>query len=247
LRASLLPILIFAPESSYLGSARMEKEQEIRRALGPLAQLAERVDVSFLLVMHNNKRGDVSALHRVMGAVAMSGVARAVWLCVQDQDDEENYLFLCAKLNIGRVLKGLQYGIGVKQLPNIGDTAFIVWKGATDVSAEQALSLKGGESGKLTAAKQWLSKYLDTDKPATEIYKAAEKEGISEKTLKRAKKSLGIESDRTIDGWIWLAPVALSVPELAPLPAVGPEAVVAGVVHDVIQGASTERWPPWPP
>jgi putative DNA primase/helicase len=206
-----IKLVVVDPASSYLGDARMEKEQEVRRALGPLAQLAEKMDVTFLLVMHNNKRGDVSALHRVMGAVAMSGVARAVWLCVQDQDDEENYFFLCPKMNIGPPPKGLQYGIRGKELPNIGSIGIIVWNGTTDISADQALNMKS-ESGKLKEAKVWLSTYLVSDTPAAEVLSAAEKAGISEKTLKRAKKSLGIESDKTLDGWLWIASVPPSVP-----------------------------------
>jgi putative DNA primase/helicase len=200
-----IKLVVIDPVSSYLGKARMEKEQEIRCALGPLAQLAERVDVTFLLVMHNNKRGDVSALHRVMGAVAMSGVARIVWLCARSSDEESNF-FVCAKSNVGRVPKGLQYVIIEKELPGIGSVGHVAWMGSTEVSADQALSAKGGESGKLKEAKQWLCKYLDTDKPATEVCSAAEREGISERTLKRAKRDLGIESDKAPDGWVWLAP-----------------------------------------
>jgi AAA domain len=202
-----IKLVVIDPASSYLGNARMEKEQEIRRALGPLAQLAERTGVTFLLVMHNNKRADVSALHRIMGAVAISGVARIVWLCAQDPEDEDNYLFLCSKANIGRMPKGLQYGIEGKELPGVGNIGTIVWKGTTDVTADQALILKSGaESGKLTAAKQWLTTYLDTHKPYNEVIEAAKQEGISEKTLRRAKKELKIISDQTSDGWFWLAP-----------------------------------------
>jgi putative DNA primase/helicase len=42
-----IKLVTIDPASGYLGNARMEKEQEIRRALGPLAQLAERVDNVF--------------------------------------------------------------------------------------------------------------------------------------------------------------------------------------------------------
>jgi putative DNA primase/helicase len=202
-----IKLVVIDPVSSYLGQARMEKEQEIRRVLGPLAQLAEKVNVTFLLVMHNNKRGDVSALHRIMGAVAMSGVARAGWLCVQDREDNESFFFLCAKMNVGKMPKGLEYTIAEKDLPGVGNVGHVVWKGTTDISADQALSLKGGESGRLSEAKEWLSKFLDCDKPATEVFAAAEEAGISEKTLKREKKSLGIESEKTPDGWVWIAPV----------------------------------------
>jgi putative DNA primase/helicase len=232
-----IKLVVIDPASSYLGDARMEKEQEVRAALGPLAQLAERMDVTFLLVMHNNKRGDVSALHRVMGAVAMSGVARAVWLCAQDQEDNENYFFLCAKMNIGPTPKGLQYGIKGKALPNIGDIGIIVWNGTTDISADQALSMKG-ESGKLKEAKVWLSSYLVRDTAAAEVFSAAGKAGISEKTLKRAKKSLGIESDKTLDGWLWIALAQPSVPSTGDgqIDSTGP-AVKS-------RGTNSAAWPP---
>jgi hypothetical protein len=232
-----IKLVVIDPASSYLGDVRMEKEQEVRRALGPLAQLAERMGVTFLLVMHNNKRGDVTALHRVMGAVAMSGVARAVWLCVQDQDDGENYFFLCPKMNIGPTPKGLQYGIRGKELAGVGSVGIIVWNGTTEVSADQALSLKGSESGKLKEAKGWLSTYLVCDTPAAEVLSAAAKAGISEKTLKRAKKSLGIESDKTLDGWVWIAPAVPSVPSTG-----DGETDPSGPAVDS-RGPNSEAWP----
>jgi len=209
-----IKLVVIDPASSYLGNARMEKEQEIRRTLGPLAKLAERMDVSFLLVMHNNKRGDVNALHRVMGAVAMSGVARIVWLCCQDREDADNYFFLCAKTNIGRVPQGLQYGIEGKELPGIGSVGVIVWRQQTNITADQALDRKGSDGGKLTAAKAWLSTFLDEDKAAKDVYGAAKEQGISEKTLRRAKRDLGIESEKTADGWVWLAPIEQSLPDI---------------------------------
>jgi hypothetical protein len=143
-----------------------------------------------------------------MGAVANSGVARAVWTCVQDKNDEENHLFLCTKLNIGKKPKGLQYGIVGKVLPGVGEIGCIVWKGFTDVSAEQALSLKGGESGKLTEAKEWLLEFLDSDKRANDVIQAALEEGIAKKTLNRAKNELDIRSEKGSDTlWYWICPV----------------------------------------
>lgn len=205
-----IKLVVIDPASSYLGGAKMEKEQEIRRVFAPLAELAETTDVAFLLVMHNNKRSDVRALHRVMGAVAMSGVARAVWMCAQDQDNPEEYLFLCSKMNIARMPKGLRYGIEGKNHPIAGEIGCVSWKGEVDISANQALGIKSAEDGKLLEAKEWLSSYLDSDKSAKSVFEAAEQEGISEKTLKRAKKTLGIESEKTVEGWIWMAKGAKS-------------------------------------
>ena len=198
-------LIVIDPVPSYMGNARMDKEQEVRQVLGPLAQLADATGVAVLLVMHFNKRADVTALHRVMGAVGMTGVARAVFLFAQDAEEENNFLFLSAKMNIARPPKGLQYTIREKQL-SVGDIPFVEWRGTTEVSAEQALAVRGDESGKLTEAKKWLQNFLKRDTLAPEVLLAAEKDEISEKTLRRAKNKLHIESEKTPDGWVWLAP-----------------------------------------
>jgi putative DNA primase/helicase len=198
-------LIVIDPVTSYLGDASMNKEQEVRRVLGPLAQLAEETGVAVILVMHFNKRNDVSALHRVMGAVANTGVGRATFLFAEDKDNKKSFLFVCAKFNIGPLPDALRYGITTKRL-SVGDIPRIEWRGTIEISADQALS-PTGDSGKLMEATTWLSGFLTEDKPAAEIYTAAKEVGISERTLKRAKKKLNIESEQTTDEWLWLAPI----------------------------------------
>lgn len=197
-------LVIVDPVSSYIGEASMDREQEVRRVLGPLARLAEELNIAVILVMHFNKRGDVSALHRVMGAVGMTGVARAVFLFAEDKDESGSFFFLCEKMNISKKPQGLKYRIEEKSL-SVGPYPLIAWNGTTDISTDAALASKG-DPNKLDAAKKWLTGFLTEDKPAPAVYSAALKAGIAEKTLKRAKKDLGIESEQTADGWIWLAP-----------------------------------------
>ena len=206
-----IKLVIIDPISSYLGNVKMEKEQEVRRVLGSLAQLAEETGVTFLLVMHFNKRWDVSALHRVTGAVAMTGVARATWVCAPDpESNTDECLLMPTKMNVGKRVCGLRYGIEEKQL-SYGPAPVIVWRGTTNITADQALSAKP-ETGRLTKAKEWLAEYLVSDTPATQVYAAAKTAGISERTLKRAKNDLAIESERCSDGlsqdpqWLWIAP-----------------------------------------
>jgi hypothetical protein len=71
-----IKLVVIDPASSYLGEANLEKEREIRAVLMPISQLAERLDATIILILHFNKRGDVKAIHRLLGAVAFSGVAR---------------------------------------------------------------------------------------------------------------------------------------------------------------------------
>src|SRR5262249_37545354 len=135
--------------SSYLGEASMVKETEVRRVLVPLAELAARLEVTILLIAHLNKRSDVSALHKIMGAVAISGVARGAWMFAEGPEDEDCYLMVRGKLNVGKKVEGLRYSIEAREVPACGEAPFINWEGPTEVSAGQVFGLFGPmESGK---------------------------------------------------------------------------------------------------
>lgn len=204
-------LIIIDPVSSFLGSAKMEKEQEIRKIFAPLARIAEQYEVAIVLVMHHNKRSDVSALHKVMGAVAMTGVARVAWLCVTDPENPSNHFFLCTKMNIGRRPQNLQYRtVGRRVAINeyvSAEVGCIEWGGPIEMTAEDALSPDGIRSSvKFDSAVKWLQEYLEFPFPAVDVLKAASEADISKKTLYRAKKKLGVISTRENDVWLWSLP-----------------------------------------
>jgi hypothetical protein len=55
-------------------------------------------------------------------------------------------------------------------------------------------------------AKRWLEAKLSQPMPAKWILTQAKSDGISERTLHRAKKELKITSERQADSWIWQLP-----------------------------------------
>jgi len=93
-------LIVIDPVSSYLGKADMNKEQSLRAVLTPVGELAEEKSVTIIGNSHFNKRVDVSALHKVSGAVAMTGVARAVWLFARDDKDKGLFHMLLGKGNL---------------------------------------------------------------------------------------------------------------------------------------------------
>lgn len=206
------------PVTSYLGNVKPNDEKEVRKVLIPLAAVARDFDVTFILNAHFNKRGDVSALHKILGAVAMTGVARAVWLFAEDKEspDPENpkYLMLQGKLNVGRRQKGLEYTIGERQipLPDGGTTSvgFIQWGEATDKTADAALGSIGAfgdESGtKLKAAGVWLAQFLAGGDQLVDDIKKARPKSIGWRTMETAKKILGIVSKPQNGHWWWHLP-----------------------------------------
>jgi len=218
-----IKLVVIDPASSYLGDVNLEKEREVRRVLMPLAQLAERLDVTIILILHFNKRSDVKAIHRLLGAIAFSGVARAVWLFAEDPDNEDQNLMLHGKMNVAKKQEALQYGIGEQSVTIEGDATdvpFVEWKGTSKVDAERVIGAHAAREGaeKLTEAGNWLWDFLATEKPSKEVYKEAAQRGISKRTLERAKSRLRIESEKTEVGWIWHRPEPEPMPSIADAP-----------------------------
>jgi putative DNA primase/helicase len=77
-------------------------------------------------------------------------------------------------------------------------------------TADELLSERsegGGEA--LNEAKEFLKKVLgDGPLEATSVQVKAKEAGICETTLQRAKRSLGIKSDKNGDRWHWRLPTA---------------------------------------
>jgi putative DNA primase/helicase len=192
------------PISSYLGRADLNKEQELRRVLVPIKDLAERTGVTIIGLGHFSKRSDVSALGRVSGAVAMSGVPRAVWTFGKSPTEDDVFLMQRGKLNVAGRKTGLRYRFGVKELTT-GPATFIDWLGEETRTAEEILDLERNPEGKRQdKAARFLVEYLSTGtKSSTDILAEGAKRGISRGALFEAKKSLDISAERVDGRWYW--------------------------------------------
>jgi putative DNA primase/helicase len=193
------------PISSYLGRADLNKEQELRRVLVPVKDLAERTGVTIIGLGHFNKRADVSALGRVSGAVAMSGVPRAVWTFGKSPSEDDVFLMQRGKLNVAARTTGLRCRFGVKELAT-GTAPFIDWAGEETRSAEEILELERNPDGKREdKAARFLAEYLaDGAKPSAEILREGAKRGISRSALFEAKEQRGVSAKKVGGSWFWM-------------------------------------------
>jgi putative DNA primase/helicase len=206
-------MVVIDPISSFLGRVNMNREQEVRGILTPLKNLAERREVAIVTVMHLNKVGDQSAIHRIGGAVAFTGVARAVWLFMQDDNDKDKHLMLRVKNNIAKATGGLVFNIDSKHVKlDSGDSAsqpVIKWVGETEDSAADVLLMgNGGRTGrpdvKVTTAKEWLASFLgDGQQTSADIQAFGKKAGHSWGTIQRAKDEIGVHSFQQERKWYW--------------------------------------------
>lgn len=170
------------------------KDQDIRRVLSALAAAGERNRCTVMLLRHLNKAKGGDPLYRGGGSIGIVGAARSGLLVAADPDDPTRRVLASVKSNLGATPDSLAYRL--VDSPDHG-VASIVWEGVIDHDAHGLLATttaEGPDASERTAAEHWLTDYL-TENGATpsKVVKAqARKEGISEATLKRAKKNIGV-------------------------------------------------------
>lgn len=198
-------LVVIDPLSAYLGSRiDSHKDADVRSVLRPLVELAEKYSVAVIGVTHLNKNATGKAVYRAMGSLAFLAAARTVWLVTTDPNDPDSKrrLLTPAKHNVLIEPTGLAF--------EIVDSKVVFENEPVTITADEALGTTGTiEAPALNQAKQWLSEQLTPGKSmsATEVYKQADEQGISKRTLERAKRELRIVSyPLSVEGkkvWFW--------------------------------------------
>jgi putative DNA primase/helicase len=185
--------VIVDPLMAFLaGSIDAHRDQDVRRALYALSTTAERTGVALLIIRHLNKAPGGSPLYRGGGSIGIIGAARAGLLVAPDPGDEKRRILASTKSNLSEKPASLAYRIvGDEE----HDCARIVWEGTSDLRAEDLLN-PPRETKRDAAAEFLESALLGGPVLARELYDLAEAEGISDRTLRRAKEELGVKAFR---------------------------------------------------
>jgi hypothetical protein len=160
-------------------------------------------------VIHHNKRSDVDALQKILGASSLVGAVRTIWGFSRDPEDKKEHYMTLVKSNLSAKDTGIKYTIGEKSVEGI-NAAHIVWGEETETTANELLDAERDTSGRkdhkqITLAREFLPQALAKGpRLAQELYDEAAKSGISADTLKRAKRELGgIIVYRMNNRWAW--------------------------------------------
>lgn len=205
-------LIVIDPLTAYLGTkVNSWRDAEVRSILAPLTDFAARTGIAVLGIMHMRK-SETDAMLRVSGSIAFVAAARAVWGFGEDPDDPTRRVMVPVKNNLAPLGNGLAYQITA----NANGVPYIAWeKEPRTVSAEDVLGgnkkEKRERAEKLSEAVEFLRTHL-TGAPVSEkqLETAAESAGISWRTLRRAKSTLGVKSHKTgmAGGWFWELPEA---------------------------------------
>ena len=209
-----LSLIIIDPISAYLNGIDSHNVAEVRGALVPLQQIAERLSATVVMVSHFNKgTPDGSAMSRVAGSGAFVAVCRSAWVVERDPENPNGNQRILApmKNNIGDDRTGFSFVIEHCDLGNGIEGSRVCFKtGSVQISADQLVRAQMESADKRSAlgeATAFLSDLLtDLELPQMEIEAAAKRSGHKMRTVQRAKAALGIKSSKRADGWWWEVP-----------------------------------------
>jgi hypothetical protein len=210
--------LVIDPITAYLGNVDSHKNADVRAVLAPLTELASRHNVAIIGVSHLTKAAGPQALMRVNGSLAFVAAARAAYLVTPDGEDKARRLFLPMKNNLGPDTTGLAFRIEEATIPS-GDgpveTTKVAWEfESVTITADEAMRAEAPvkeDDSAIGEAARWVHLALvEGPVPAVKIFAMAKAEGIAEKTLRRAAKTIGVVKEKPgmAGGWIWSLPPA---------------------------------------
>jgi putative DNA primase/helicase len=221
-------LLIVDPLVAHLpGEIDSHKDQSVRRALAPLYRLAEAQGCAVVAVMHLNKSTGLAPLARLGGSSAFGNFARSVLLLDRDPDDPageegDQRVLAHVKCNVAPHAPSLLYRVEPILLPAEAnqpevETSRLELLGESKHNGRALLSIASDEDRlAIDEAIEFLRGELSDGQryQAGDIFKAARQLGIADRTLKRARKNLGVETKKAGfgRGWEWWLPKGPSLP-----------------------------------
>lgn len=214
-----LGLIVLDPLSVFLDvpSSNEHGENATRRALLPFVELAQEYECALVGIRHFNKgSAKDNPFDVVMGSRAYSAAARSVLFFTPDREHKRAGGLIFAKGNLAADSDALRYRLDVHDVElddgNVGPHPLFVEEGkATSITLEDALGSEE-EATERGRAIEFLETVLaDGPVPEKDVKRLATEEHIAERTLRRAKESLHVISNRvggigSAGWWEWSLP-----------------------------------------
>lgn len=200
---------------AFLDSGRdTHRDHDVRRALRPLAKLAETTGCAIIGVRHLRKSAGGNAIAAGGGSIGIAGAARSVLLVDRDPSDPDMRVLAVVKSNLSQIVTSL--GFSIEPVPT--GSVCIVWHGQTRQTADSLTAARaevgagGGQRSKLRECVECVTGWLESGPvERRELLDLGRKQGFSASTVERAATELRLVS--TTQGFgrekhsLWRLPV----------------------------------------
>lgn len=208
-----VPLVIIDPITAYMGEGLdSHRTSDVRAVLERVNDWSAATRAAVFAITHPPKAQQNRAVNNFTGSLAFAAAARFAYVTAEDENEQR--FFLPVKWNIGPRPMGLAYKIEGK---DIGDgvsippinAGHIVWGNETNMSADDFINAEKGDA--LRDAISFLRNELGFGRrKADDIKTKAQEQGISTRTLARAKVDLGVipvkEGFGKTGVWWWSLP-----------------------------------------
>jgi hypothetical protein len=202
--------VVIDPVMSFLADEiNSNSDQQVRRALQPLVDVAKRTEAAITLCRHMTKSITGPAIYRGQGSIGFIGIVRSGLMVGDHPDREQVFVLAGQKHNLSKPPESLAYRIRSAAIDD--DTAIIEYLGVSEVTAQQMTTAPQdeGERDRLTEAREFLRDILRAGPVLTKRIKAEAAEAdIAWRTVERAKASLKVQALKDPDSgkWMWTLP-----------------------------------------
>jgi hypothetical protein len=212
-------VLVIDVLNNFLGDkVDTDRDHSVRRALRPLAEMAQTYDLTIIAIRHLRKSREGGAIDQGIGSVGIAGQARAVLRADFHTEEPDLRVLSSVVCNLGPMPCSLGYQI-TQKLDDLGALGVVSWQGPVDITAEDLASAVPGGATAVQEAAEFLTdlgQEHDGKVLSAEVEKQARENDIAARTLARAKKKLGIRStaddEKDKEGkfakkvWYWIWP-----------------------------------------
>jgi len=223
LDASDAKLIVIDPVAAFVSeNIKTHNDASLRRAMQPLAELAQAREAVVLLLRHWNKNTGAQAIHRGGGSVAMTAAARSVMQVAADPDQPDDLRVLAqAKANLARRVPSVAFRVTGSALDP--EVPVLRWAGPSRWTADE-LAGQDGDSRRAAPARKEAAAFVrevlaQGPVAAGEVFRQATEVGITRNTVKRAAKQLGVVHERLRDEssgrtkeWQWKLPEDQNAP-----------------------------------
>jgi hypothetical protein len=170
------------------------------RVLRLLGEMAERTSCAVVVVRHFAKSGATNPLHRGHGSIGITGTVRSVLQVTREHPDGHQRTLRCVK-PFGCPPAPVAYEVA----SDAQGSSHIQWISCSPSSpAPHTERIHGPRPAQRDAAKAFLLEHLASGPvPTSDLIRVAKSRQISEKTLRRAQRDLGIVACFQGEVWVW--------------------------------------------
>ena len=198
-------LVIVDPLQAFLGDkVDMNRANEIRPIFSKLMRIAEENGCAIVFLEHLNKGNGGKAIYRGLGSMDISGAVRSIMLFGCDPENPRIKGFVHVKSNLAAEGDIIGFEIsedGLTLNPNNGITHGMI----LGYPQKRAAHRPEGTAYALEEAMEFLERRLaDGAVNSKELFEEIAEMGISQRTLKSAKKELKIKAyQKTRNNWYW--------------------------------------------